>query len=231
MEPTRRLLGVHLGQGWGKRKKIAFSGNAVWRESLIRLDVLPRNREILSFLAPLQGLRIALGDQPPQGGAGEAFGLHLAVSGGQLVQRGGPQDLGVVAVGRDHAAAFGEKRVGFQWRTVQRGRQGPVEPVAIVQIVGPFAVTQQVGPAHLDLDDDDVAFGIDAHQVRPPSTAQRHLRQAPDVVACKQPSDAAGDVQGGDRRWCGRYRTVRYRTARNRADWRKGRIDVGHAAS
>jgi len=161
--------------------------------------------------APLQRVRIVQRHQPPQRGAGEAFGLDLAAGGGQLVQRGGAQDLGVVAVGHDHAAALGQERRRVQRRAVERRWQAPVEAVAVLEIVGPLAVAQEVRAADLDLDDDDMPARVDPHEVGPPATAQRHFRQAPDVVTGEKPGDAAQDIGGGE------------------SDGK--RIDVGHAPS
>jgi hypothetical protein len=73
------------------------------------------------------------------------------------------------------------------------GRQAPVEPVAELEVVGPFAVAEQVGARGLDLDDHQLALGVDSHQVGAPAVAQRHLGERPDVVAREQPADAAGD--------------------------------------
>ncbi len=65
------------------------------------------------------------------------------------------------------------------------------------EIIGPFAVAEQIGTRHLDLDDDDVAARIDRHQIGTAPVLQRHFRKRDAIVAKQQPRDAAGDV-GGD---------------------------------
>jgi hypothetical protein len=67
----------------------------------------------------------------------------------------------------------------------------------MVKVIGPLAVTQQVGLAHLDLDDDHPALGVDPHKVGAAIGPQRHFGQAPDIVAGKQPANAARHGQRG----------------------------------
>jgi hypothetical protein len=133
------------------------------------------------------------GNQPPQRSAGKALGLDLAASRGQRHERRRPENLRVIAIGNDHPAALRQERRGIERRAVQLRRESPVEAVAIVQIVGPFRVAQQIGAAHLDLDDGDPALGVDAHQIGAASAAQRHFGQAPGIVAREQPADSARD--------------------------------------
>ncbi len=66
-------------------------------------------------------------------------------------------DRRIIAVGNDHAGAGRQERLPVQRRGVETGGDRPVEAVAAAEIIGPFAVTEQIGARHLDLDDDDVA--------------------------------------------------------------------------
>jgi len=58
-------------------------------------------------------MRIGRGHEPPQRGASEPFDFHLAPRRRHAAGRGGTQDLGIVSVSHDHAAAFGQERVGL----------------------------------------------------------------------------------------------------------------------
>src|SRR5690606_20160490 len=69
--------------------------------------------------------------------------------------------------------------------------------VAPVAIIGPFAVDVQVGEADLDLDDGDVAPGIDRGQVGAPPVGQRHLRNRDQRCLRAQPAYPARDIGGG----------------------------------
>ena len=54
-------------------------------------------------------------------------------------------------------------------------RHRPEEAVAIIEIVDPFAVAEQVGLGDLDLDDGQAALGVDRHQVGAAAVGQRHF--------------------------------------------------------
>ena len=47
------------------------------------------------------------------------------------------------------------------------------------EIVGPFAVAEQVGARHLDLDDHHLTAGIDRHQIGAPATVEQLLSFKP----------------------------------------------------
>src|SRR6185295_3696588 len=85
-----------------------------------------------------------------------------------------------------------------QSREMRRDR--PEEAVAIIEIVEPFAVADQVGLRDLDLNDGETAFGVYGHQVCSPAVGQRHLAYSEQILAAKQagnaPRDLAGDWRG-----------------------------------
>lgn len=146
--------------------------------------------------APRGAIWIAHDQLAPQGGPRQSFDLDLAPGCSQRLQRGGSDDLGVVTIGHDHSAA-----IGTEIRTVKRGAvkarwQTPVEPVAMFEVIAPLAVAEQVTAGDLDLDDHDLPFAIDPHQVGTPTAAQRHLGETPDFIAGKQPGNPARHQRG-----------------------------------
>ena len=77
---------------------------------------------------------------------------------------------------------IGDQQTGFvrqEMRLVEQAAQAlghrPVKAVAIIQIVAPLAVADQVGAADLDLDDRQMAPGIDRDQVGAAAVGQRHF--------------------------------------------------------
>ena len=141
-------------------------------------------------------MRIDPDELAPERGAGESLDLDLAARGGERVARRRPHDLGVVAIGDDHAAAVGPEVGQLEAAAVEFGRQAPVEAVSEIEVVGPLAVAEQVATRGLDLDDHDLPLGVDSHQVGAAAVAQRHFRQRPDVVAREQPADSARHRRG-----------------------------------
>ena len=139
-------------------------------------------------------MRIERHARPAQCRSCEPFDLELAARGGQRIERGGTDNFPVIAIGHDDAAAIGAICVAFERAAIHPRGQGPEEPVAEIEIIGPFAIAQQVAPLDLDLDDDHLPLSVDPHHVRAPPIAQRHFGEAPDIVARKQPRYAAGDV-------------------------------------
>jgi hypothetical protein len=111
-----------------------------------------------------------------------------------------PDDLGIVAVGDDQAGAIGAEIVAVEGREAEAGRHRPIEEVAIIEIVAPFAVAEQIGARDLDLDDDQPALGVDRDHVGAPAVGQRHLANREHVAAEEQPGHAAGDILRGERR-------------------------------
>ena len=95
-------------------------------------------------LAPRRAMRVEPDEMTSQRRAGEALDLDLAARAGEGVARRRPDDLGVVLVGDDHAAAIGPEVGAFEAAAVELGRQAPVEPVAELEVVGPLAVAEQV---------------------------------------------------------------------------------------
>ena len=92
------------------------------------------------------------------------------------------QDRGVVAVGDDHARSLGQERFAVQRAMVEPGRHRPEEAVAMVEIVEPFAVAEQIGARHLDLDDDDLAARVDRHDVGAAAAVERHFAHRRQIV-------------------------------------------------
>ncbi len=146
---------------------------------------------------PGRAIGIARHGQPPQRGARQPFDLDLAPRGGERVKRRGAQDFGVVAIGDDHPAAVGAVVRAVERPAIEPRRHPPEEAVAMIEIVGPFAIAQQIAALDLDLDDDHPSLGVDPHQIGAAAVAQRHFGQAPDIVAREQPRDPAAHGFGG----------------------------------
>src|SRR3546814_9471068 len=85
----------------------------------------------------------------------------------------------------------------LQNRRVEPRGERPIEAVAPVAIVGPFAVTVQISAADLDLDDGDLALCVDRGQVGAPPVRQRHLGNRDQPRLREQPAHAARDIGGG----------------------------------
>ena len=134
--------------------------------------------------------------------AGESLDPGLAARGVERKRRRGADDLGVVAIGHDHPTVFGMKARVIETGAVEVRGQAPIEPVAVIEVIGPLGVAEQVGAADLDLDDDDPALGVDPHQigaaVAPAGLGrQRHFGDAPHVVAREQSANPACHRQSG----------------------------------
>ena len=82
-----------------------------------------------------------------------------------------------VAIGHDHAAAIGTEALALERAAVEAGRYAPEEAIAEIEIVGPFAIAQQIAALDLDLDDDHPTLGVHSHQIGAPTVAERHFRQ------------------------------------------------------
>ena len=70
----------------------------------------------------------------------------------------------VIAVGDDQPGLRGEVLLLLE-QTGEVRRDRPEEAIALVEIIEPFAVADQVGLGDLDLDNRQPALGIDRHQV------------------------------------------------------------------
>ncbi len=73
----------------------------------------------------------------------------------------------------------------------QQVRNRPEESVAIIEIVDPFLVAEQIGAADLDLDDRQFPFGPDRHQIRAPAVGQRHFAHGEQILPAEQARHAA----------------------------------------
>ena len=90
------------------------------------------------------------------------------------------------------------ERLGLEWRAIEALRHRPEKPVAIIQILAPLAVAEQIGARDLDLDDGDHAAGIDRHHVGAAAVGQRHLADAEQIEVEEQPRDAPRHVLRGE---------------------------------
>jgi len=135
-------------------------------------------------------MRIGTHQMATQRGAGQPFHLCLATGGGEGQGWRRAQNFGIVTIGDDNPAGVRQERFCFQAGTIKVRGKTPIEAVAMVEIIGPFAIAQQIGPADLDLHDHHAAFCIDTHQIRTATVAQRHFRQAPHVITRKKATDA-----------------------------------------
>ena len=71
-------------------------------------------------------------------------------------------------------------------------RHGPEESVAVIEIIGPFVVADQICLGDLDLDDGETALRIDRHQVRAAAVGKRHFADGEQVMATEQTRDSTG---------------------------------------
>ena len=97
------------------------------------------------------------------------------------------------AIGDDQPGDVGQE-VGTVANPGKFGRHGPEEPVAIIEIVGPFAVAQEVGLRDLDLNDRQPTLGVDRHHVGATTVGQRHFADREQVLTAKQPGHAPRDL-------------------------------------
>ena len=125
---------------------------------------------------------------------GAVLGVARAVPEGLQGERRGPHYFPVIAIGNDDSATVRSIAFAVQRAVIEPRGHSPVETIAMIEIIGPFAITQQIAPLDLDFDDDDPPLGVDTHKVRPPPATQRHFGQAPYVVACEQPRYAPRDM-------------------------------------
>ena len=73
-------------------------------------------------------------------------------------------DRRIVAVGDDQTSFPGKIPLLFEDSREMR-RHGPEETIAIIEIVEPFAVAEQVRLGDLDLDDREAAYTVDRHEI------------------------------------------------------------------
>src|SRR3546814_1750842 len=99
--------------------------------------------------------------QPSSGTARE--GERAALANGR--RHGDPvrlaHDRRIVAIGDDQPGTRRQKGIAIERARVEPRRQCPEKTVAMIEILGPFCVPEQIGPRDLDLDDRDPALGID----------------------------------------------------------------------
>ena len=75
-------------------------------------------------------------------------------------------------------------------------RHGPEELVAVIEIVGPLAVSKQVGLRDLDLDNREAAFRIDCHEVGAAAIRKRHFAYGEQVLPAEKTRHATRDFGG-----------------------------------
>lgn len=119
-------------------------------------------------------MRIEPDQLTAQRSAGKPFHFCLSPRSSERHRGRGTDDFGIITIRHDHAAGMGQEILGLQHGAVEMRREAPVEAVAMIQVIGPLAVAEKIGAAHLDLDDHDLPLGIDAHEVGAPARTQRH---------------------------------------------------------
>ena len=112
----------------------------------------------------------------------------------------------IVAVGNDQPRFPGQIALLFEIARQMR-RHRPVETIAIVEIVEPFAVADQVRLGDLDFDDREAAVTVDCHQIGAAAVGKRHFAHREQVLAAEQPRNAARDIRS-NRRSIGEARRV-----------------------
>src|SRR5438309_7039490 len=111
-----------------------------------------RNRRLQPRLSKLAQGRIHLRRQPPRRPAGEPQQFRFSPRRSERPVSGFANDRGVIAVGDDEPRFAWKVAFLFQDLCEMR-RDCPEKPIAILEIVGPFAVSYQIRPSDLDLDD------------------------------------------------------------------------------
>src|SRR5690606_9705969 len=96
---------------------------------------------------------IEIAGQPTRGAAGETGRFGLAPRRGKRPAGRLADDLGIVTVGDDPPGTIGPESRPIERLEREAGRHGPEEAVAIIEVIGPFVIAEQIGPRHLDLDD------------------------------------------------------------------------------
>ena len=107
---------------------------------------------------------------------------------------------------RDHRViAVGDDQPGRAWKEArtlanrrQRGGHRPIKAVAIIEIVQPRAVADQIGLGDFDLNNGEAALWIDRHHVGAATIWQRHLADCEQVLPAEQAGHSASDF-GRDR--------------------------------
>ena len=107
--------------------------------------------------------------QPERRGAGESQHHRLAPCRAEPLFLRLAHEMRAVAVGEHQSGLAGNDLAG------EVRRHGEIEPVAMGQVLGPFAVGLKVEQARLDLDDLDVARPATGHHVGAPAVGERKL--------------------------------------------------------
>ena len=157
--------------------------------------------EVADALHRLGAYEVSLGDTIGTGTAGKTQQLGLAPGRRQRAMRGLTHHRRIIAVG-DNQAGCARKIALLIENARQMRRHGPVETVAIVEIIRPLAVPKEVRLRDLDLDDRESALAVDRHQVGAATVGQRHFANREQVLAAEQARHSARHV-GGDRRRIG----------------------------
>ena len=124
----------------------------------------------------------------------EPFNLHFAPGSRERFERGMAQDFAIICICNNYTAAAGLIRFCLQRTAIKRGGDAPEKPIAIIQIIGPFSIAQQITTSDLYFDNHHQTLGIHTHQIGAAPILERNLTKAPDVVTSKQPHDPARDI-------------------------------------
>lgn len=112
-------------------------------------------------------MRIKTHQLPPQRCTGQTLNLGLAPRRCQRDRGSGPQDFCVIPVSDDHPAGLRQEILSLKHSTIEMRGKAPIKTVTMIEVIGPFAITEQIGAADLDFHNNNLALGVDTHQVCP----------------------------------------------------------------
>lgn len=96
----------------------------------------------------------------PGGAASKAHYFRLAAGGGEGFGGSGPYDFRVIGIGDDQSGAVGPERGLVKQAEVEAGRHSPEIAVAIIEIILPLPVAEEVGAAALDFHGNEAAASV-----------------------------------------------------------------------
>lgn len=158
-------------------------------------QTIPLSQAIwLLAISPRCAMRINGHGRAAHCDAGKPLNLGLATCCSQGLERRRPNDFAIITVGHHDTAAIGAIVLSIKDIPVDLRRKPPIESIAEVEVIGPFAIAEQIAALDLNFDDDDPALRIETHQISAPSVAQWHFRHQPDIIPGEQALDAAADA-------------------------------------